>query len=230
MSTPKQRRPSYRASIANTTHAPFVLFLADRFITLSRRLTGLVPTLSVHAPSNGSSRELSGCYWYRNKPSLIQPSNRNQMRLFIGLNLPKRERRRIQSATQILREKGFPVRWIGLENFHITMKFLGEVSGEQVEPIEAAMSKVASQTRVFSIALGGFGAFPSIRSPSLIWLGIGASPELRCLNGLSASVVSSLKRGYSIRISHLLERRKGLVQVCFADSTNYSLSWIVIEN
>ncbi|MDE0731123.1 MAG: 2'-5' RNA ligase family protein, partial [Longimicrobiales bacterium] len=26
-----------------------------------------------------------------------------------------------------------------------------------------------------------FGAFPSIRSPSLIWLGIGASPELRCL-------------------------------------------------
>ncbi|MCH2475092.1 MAG: RNA 2',3'-cyclic phosphodiesterase [Gemmatimonadetes bacterium] len=103
------------------------------------------------------------------------------MRLFIGLNLPKKERRRIQSATQVLQEKDFPVRWIGLENFHVTMKFLGEVSGEQVEPIEAAMSKVASQTRVFPIALGGFGAFPSIRSPSLIWLGIGASPELRCL-------------------------------------------------
>jgi 2'-5' RNA ligase len=103
------------------------------------------------------------------------------MRLFIGLNLPKKERLRIQNATHILREKNFPVRWIDLENFHITMKFLGEVSGGQVEKIEAAMSKVARQTRVFSLALGGFGAFPSIRSPSLIWLGIGASPELRCL-------------------------------------------------
>ena len=52
------------------------------------------------------------------------------------------------------------MRWIGLENFHITMKFLGRVSGEQVEPIEAAMSKVAT---VFSIALGGLGTSPELR-------------------------------------------------------------------
>ena len=73
------------------------------------------------------------------------------------------------------------MRWIDPANLHITMKFFGEVSNEQVESIEAAMSQVASQTTVFSIILGGFGAFPSIRSPSLIWLGIGASPKLRCL-------------------------------------------------
>ena len=103
------------------------------------------------------------------------------MRLFIGLNLPKRERQRIQSATQLLQEEDFPLRWIGLENFHITMKFLGEVSSEQLEQIEEIMSEVASKNTVFSIALGGFGAFPSIRSPSLIWLGVGASPKLRCL-------------------------------------------------
>ena len=140
-----------------------------------------MPTLSVHVPSNGSSQELTGCYWYRNEPPLIQPLNQNQMRLFISLNLPKRERRRIQRAIQILREEDFPVRWIDPANLHITMKFFGEVSNEQVESIEAAMSQVASQTTVFSIILGGFGAFPSIRSPSLIWLGLGVSPELRCL-------------------------------------------------
>ena len=66
------------------------------------------------------------------------------MRLFIGLNLPKKERQRIQSATQLLREEDFPLRWIGLENFHITMKFLGEVSSERVEQIEETMSEMAN--------------------------------------------------------------------------------------
>ena len=103
------------------------------------------------------------------------------MRLFIGLNLPKRERQRIQSATQLLREEDFPLRWIRLENFHITMKFLGDVNSERVEQIEETMSEVANKNAVFSIVLGGFGAFPSIRSPNLIWLGVGASPKLRCL-------------------------------------------------
>ena len=122
-----------------------------------------------------------GCYWCENQPFLIEPQNRNQMRLFVGLNLPKKERQRIHRVIRILQEEDFPVRWIDLDDFHVTMKFLGEVTTEQVTSIEAAMSKVASRTRAFSTALEGFGAFPTIRSPRLIWLGVRASPELRCL-------------------------------------------------
>jgi len=130
------------------------------------------------------------------------------------LNLPKRERRRIQSATQILQEEDFPVRWIGLENFHITMKFLGRVSGEQVEPIEEAMSKVASQATVFSIALGGLGAFPSIRSPGLIWLGLGTSPELRRLKqdpewALAECGFESKARTFHPHITHARAKEMG---------------------
>jgi len=103
------------------------------------------------------------------------------MRLFIGIKLPKKQRTRIHRAARILREGEYPVRWIDPDNFHITLKFLGEVRGEQVESIEQALTQVASATKAFATELSGFGAFPTIRSPRVIWLRVGATPELRCM-------------------------------------------------
>ncbi len=40
---------------------------------------------------------------------------------------------------------------------------------------------MAGATPVFSMRFGGFGAFPTIRRPRVIWLGVEASAELRCL-------------------------------------------------
>ena len=103
------------------------------------------------------------------------------MRLFIGLTFPKRQRERIHRAARVLREEELPVRWVDLENYHVTLKFLGEVRSEAVPSIEAAMLKVASTTASFSTEFGGFGAFPTIRQPRMLWLGVGATAALRCL-------------------------------------------------
>ncbi len=103
------------------------------------------------------------------------------MRLFIALNLPKKERERIYRAARPLREGDMPVRWIDPGHFHVTLKFLGEVRREKLEAVEEAMTKVAQSTKSFSTKFGGFGAFPTIRRPRVVWLGIEANPELRCL-------------------------------------------------
>jgi 2'-5' RNA ligase len=103
------------------------------------------------------------------------------MRLFIALNLPKKDRARIFRAARPLRDEEFPVRWLDMDHFHVTLKFLGEVRRERVPDVEEAMTRVASETKSFSTTLGGFGAFPTVRRPRVIWLGVGASPELRCL-------------------------------------------------
>lgn len=103
------------------------------------------------------------------------------MRLFVALNLPERERQRIHRAARPLREQRLPVRWLGPDHYHVTLKFLGEVRRERVPEIGEAMSRVAASTRAFTTELGGFGAFPTVRRPRVIWLGVGASPELRCL-------------------------------------------------
>lgn len=103
------------------------------------------------------------------------------MRLFIGLNLPNKQRARIHQASRALRTKDLPVRWLEPDAFHVTLKFLGEVRPDQVDAIEERLLRVASTTKSFVTELSGFGAFPTIRRPEVLWLGVGANAELRCL-------------------------------------------------
>lgn len=103
------------------------------------------------------------------------------MRLFIGIHLPGPLRRRIDEATRTLRDESLPVRWIEPENFHVTLKFLGDVPGDRISDVERVMISIGERTRRFSIQLGGFGAFPTVRRPRVFWIGIEASSELRSL-------------------------------------------------
>jgi len=103
------------------------------------------------------------------------------MRIFIALNLPKKERDRIHRASRRLRESEMPIRWIDPDHYHVTLKFLGDVRRERLPIVEEAIERVAASTKGFSTKLGGFGAFPTIRRPRVIWLGLEANPELRCL-------------------------------------------------
>jgi len=103
------------------------------------------------------------------------------MRLFVALNVPKRERTRVYRAAAALREANLPIRWIDPDSYHLTLKFLGEVQTKRITAIEDIVEKVAQRTVPFDVSLGGFGAFPTIRKPRVVWLGIVASAELRCL-------------------------------------------------
>jgi len=103
------------------------------------------------------------------------------MRLFVALNLPDKVRERIYRAAHKLRDSAMPVRWVRADDLHVTLKFLGEVRRERLEEVEQAINRVAATTKAFRTKFGGFGAFPSVRQPRVIWLGVAANPELRCL-------------------------------------------------
>ena len=103
------------------------------------------------------------------------------MRLFVALNLPKKERDRIHRASRALRDQELPVRWIEPGAYHLTLKFLGEVRAERVPPIDAILARVAAGNPPFATDFAGFGAFPTIRRPRVLWLGVEPTPALRCL-------------------------------------------------
>ncbi len=109
------------------------------------------------------------------------PALPRSMRLFVGINIPKKQRMRIHRSVRALREDGLPVRWIDPDMFHITLKFLGEVRRERVESIEQALARAASANRPFSVRITGFGAFPTVRRPRVLWIGVEATPEFRCM-------------------------------------------------
>jgi len=103
------------------------------------------------------------------------------MRLFIAINIPKKEREKIYRSSRALRGQGYPVRWVSSDLFHLTMKFLGEVRPESLPDLGEVLKGVAETTYVFTMGIGGFGAFPTIRRPRVLWLGVEPTPALRCL-------------------------------------------------
>ncbi len=103
------------------------------------------------------------------------------MRLFVALNLPAAERRRLHRASRSLRESELPVRWLPPESYHLTLKFLGEVPTDEARRVELAVRDIAAKANPFPLELSDFGAFPSLRRPRVIWCGANALPQLRAL-------------------------------------------------
>ncbi|HEX9730300.1 MAG TPA: RNA 2',3'-cyclic phosphodiesterase [Gemmatimonadales bacterium] len=100
------------------------------------------------------------------------------MRLFVAVNLPARVRDGLVRALARLRAAPFPVRWVDAAAVHLTLKFLGEVP-EATEPtIAAAVSDACRDQRAFALSLSGFGAFPNLRRPTVVWVGCHAPPAL----------------------------------------------------
>jgi len=103
------------------------------------------------------------------------------MRLFIAINIPKKERDRIHRVAKPLREGDFPVRWVKPDLLHLTLKFLGDVRHQAVPVIEEVVEGICQVTGPFPMEISGFGAFPTIRRPRVLWVGADPSPALRCL-------------------------------------------------
>ena len=103
------------------------------------------------------------------------------MRLFVAVNLKDDERKKLFKAAAPLRKSGMPVRWVDPGALHMTLKFLGEVRPQNVDAVMHAVSAVAAKAVPHEVRLAGFGAFPTIRRPNVIWAGAEAKPELRSL-------------------------------------------------
>jgi len=103
------------------------------------------------------------------------------MRLFVAINLPAPLRARIHDESRPLRDAQLPVRWVSPENYHLTLKFLGEVHPDKIERIGSILDRIGREAPSFDLCLEGVGAFPTIRRPRVIWLGADPSPALRCL-------------------------------------------------
>ena len=96
------------------------------------------------------------------------------LRLFIAIAVPLEVRKEIGRAQDQLRRdsRQASIRWTRPEQFHVTLKFLGDVLGEQVEALKTAVSKVCTGFSAIKLSAHGIGFFPSEKRPRVIWAGI----------------------------------------------------------
>ncbi len=102
------------------------------------------------------------------------------VRAFIALDLPDSLHDPLSQVSNNLQgiTEGKHIRWVDVPNIHLTMKFLGDVSKKNISMINEIIQNQAACHKQFEISLGGFGVFPNLTRPRVIWVGVEAPDEL----------------------------------------------------
>ncbi|MCB2225126.1 MAG: RNA 2',3'-cyclic phosphodiesterase [Desulfarculaceae bacterium] len=99
------------------------------------------------------------------------------MRCFIALEMPPAVKEHAAGLIKELKSAGADVKWVAPENLHLTLQFLGEVEPERQPGLEAALARACAGRPPLKLAITGCGAFPGIKKPRVIWLGLAGMIE-----------------------------------------------------
>jgi 2'-5' RNA ligase len=100
------------------------------------------------------------------------------MRLFVALDLPWTLRQRLASLAGL----GIPgAKWVPPENYHLTLRFIGEAPRYLAEEIDHALA--ALKVRDFALTLAGVGTFAKGGRPTALWVDVERNPSLDHLRG-----------------------------------------------
>lgn len=117
-----------------------------------------------------------------------------QIRSFIAIELPSGIKAELASLEERLkRDQHYFVKWVDPEGVHLTLKFLGNIAPATVPKIIEALTRAAQGISPLFLQLGGLGAFPNLKRPRVVWVGIGGEVEkLALLQRAVDSVLSPL--------------------------------------
>ena len=94
------------------------------------------------------------------------------IRAFIAVNLAPPVIEEIAKVQAVLQEARGDVRWTRVESLHLTLKFLGDIARNQVEPIVSALREALRERPSLHLEAQGVGAFPNLKRPRVLWAGI----------------------------------------------------------
>jgi 2'-5' RNA ligase len=112
----------------------------------------------------------SGVIWY---------NGNSEMRTFVALPVPPAggPHRFLEACQRVLKNGRPDVKWVSPEHFHVTLRFLGEVTEEQLPAVEEAVRQAAASVAPFAVRLSGWGAFPNANRPQTFWAAVGEGAE-----------------------------------------------------
>jgi RNA 2',3'-cyclic 3'-phosphodiesterase len=111
------------------------------------------------------------------------------LRLFFAVEVPAELLESVRAGTAGLRSRWPEARWTTPENQHLTLKFLGATSSDDLGNVVRAGAAVARSHAAAEVALTELGAFPSARRARVLWLGV--SDPAGVLQGLAAGLSSA---------------------------------------
>ncbi len=95
------------------------------------------------------------------------------IRSFVAINLSGEAKELIYSIEKQLKNllHHSKIGWVKKENFHITLRFLGNIKEEDIEVLGDELKDLANSYQKFSLNICNFGVFPGLKKPRIIWVG-----------------------------------------------------------
>lgn len=113
-----------------------------------------------------------------------------QIRSFIAIELPDELRLALSRLQHDLKTAALAAKWVDPQGIHLTLKFLGNVRTDRIQEIIRIMEQSARGIPPFQLEAKGVGAFPNLRRPQVLWVGI--SGQLDQLQRLQQRIESNL--------------------------------------
>ncbi|MDI3534134.1 MAG: 2,3-cyclic 3-phosphodiesterase [Thermosediminibacterales bacterium] len=118
------------------------------------------------------------------------------IRGFFAADLTEDAVNKLSLLQKNIKNKIYPVKWVDPHNFHVTIKFLGEVSPERAIEIIKKSEQVFKGKTAFRLSFKGLGVFPNFKNPKVIWIAV--HPETESLVNIYNELETELfKIGFS---------------------------------
>ncbi|MBD3170598.1 MAG: RNA 2',3'-cyclic phosphodiesterase [candidate division Zixibacteria bacterium] len=99
------------------------------------------------------------------------------MRTFIAIDIPAEAKMQLDRMITGFKGLGGRVSWTKAKNLHLTVKFIGDFSEDKLEDLSTLLKDELRSIEPQQLSLSGLGAFPNIKKPRVLWVGVGQGKE-----------------------------------------------------
>jgi len=93
------------------------------------------------------------------------------VRAFIALDLPKETQTYLDCITILLKQTDYRASWTRPGNFHLTLKFLGDIPESTISKITTRLEEIQFKLPI-SYSFAKLGGFPNLKKPKILWFGL----------------------------------------------------------
>ena len=98
-------------------------------------------------------------------------------RTFLAIDLPEKIITQLIDIQDGLKASVKGIRWTRPEGIHLTLKFFGNISENDIVNISGVVEKKTKDARPVTLNVKRVGAFPNFKRPRVMWIGISGEVE-----------------------------------------------------
>ena len=106
----------------------------------------------------------------------------SEIRAFLAVDIDDDLKPEINRVVKEFKKIDTRIKYVELQNLHLTLKFFGDIDTNGLGLIENAIAGVLKDFKPFTVKIAGCGAFPNTNRIKVIWVGIEDDTVVRDLH------------------------------------------------